>query len=173
MSIRTRSNHYSFLFCLTIFALLAVPAVSFAQAGWGTACSASASIEEHSLTNYRYSGPSLMHLQGTTGIVRARYSVMNTSYPNTPTPPWTTLELGYLDNGAGYVEAELFGVQICTSAIFTIADITSVDSPRGTCITATFAPDTFDFDNYLYYVTVKVYRATTDLDVRANTLRIY
>ena len=114
-----------------------------------------------------------MHLQGTTGIVRARYSVQNTSFPNTPTPPWTTLELGYLDKAAGYVEAELFGVHVCTSAIFSICDVTSVDAPAGTCITCTFPSDTFDFGTNIYYVTVKVYRATTDVDVRANTLRIY
>src|SRR5256885_12640249 len=100
------------------FALLAAPVASFAQQGWATACSASASIEEVSLTNYRFSGRALLHRQGTTGIVRARYSVQNTSFPNTPAPPWTTLELGYLDKAAGYVEAELFGVNPCTSAIF-------------------------------------------------------
>ena len=114
-----------------------------------------------------------MHKQGTTGIVRARYNVVNTSFPNTPTPSWTTLELGYLDNADGYVEAELFGVKVCTSAIFSICDITSVNAPSGTCLTATFSPNTFDFNNYIYYVTVKVYRATTDIDVRGNTLRIY
>ena len=158
---------------LATLALLASPAASFAQAGWASACSASASIEEVSLANYRFSGPSLMHLQGATGIVRARYSVQNTSFPNTPTPPWTTLELGYLDKAAGYVEAELFGVKVCTSAIFSICSVTSVDAADGTCITCTFPSDTFDFNNYIYYVTLKVFRSTTDVDVRANTLRIY
>jgi len=158
---------------LMFFGLFGSPTVSFGQQGWSTACSASASIEEVSLSNYRFSGPSLMHKQEKTGIVRARYNVVNTSFPNTPTPPWTTLELGYLDKAEGYVEAELFGVEICTSAIFSICDVTSIDAPQGTCITCNFGQGTFDFNNYIYYVTLKVYRATTDVDVRANTLRIY
>jgi len=73
------SNRFGFL-GLVFSALLVSPVASFAQQGWSTACSASASIEDVSLTNYRFSGPSLMHKQGTTGIVRARYNVVNTSF---------------------------------------------------------------------------------------------
>ncbi len=169
-----KSRHKLFLVGWLALTLLTGPSVSFAQVvGWSTACSASASIEETSLTTYRFSGPALLHLQGKTGIVRARYSVMNTSFPSGPTPPWTTLELGYLDKSAGYVEAELFGVDPCTSAIFSICDVTSVDAPKGSCITCNFPSNAFDFNTYIYYVTVKVFRSTTDVDVRANTLRIY
>ena len=84
-----------------------------------------------------------------------------------------SLQSNVANTGCDAIRNDNFGVEICTSAIFSICDVTSIDAPRGTCITCNFGAGTFDFNNYIYYVTVKVYRATTDVDVRANTLRIY
>ena len=154
--------------------VLAAPIVSFAQqGGWASACSAGITIEEVSLSNYRLLGCSLLHRAGTTGIVRGRINITNTSVPSTATPPWTTLELGYLDKGAGTVTAELFVADPCTGAIASICSVTSQDGPRGACVTCTFPPTTFNFDTEMYYVQVKVARDSVDEDVRANSVRIY
>jgi hypothetical protein len=158
---------------LAALALLAAPVASFAQSGWSSACSAGITIEEISLMNYRLLGSSLLHRAGTTGIVRGRLNVTNTSVPNTPTPPWTTLELGYLDKGAGSVNAELFVADPCTGAIASICSVTSQDGPRGACVTCTFPATTFNFLTEIYYVQVKVTRDSVTDDVRANTIRIY
>jgi hypothetical protein len=154
-------------------ALLAPPVASFAQSVWASPCSAGITIEEVSLDNYRLLGSSLLHRAGTTGVVRGRINVTNTSIPNTSTPPWTTLELGYTDKGAGSVTAELVVADPCTGAIASICVVESVDSPRAGCVMATFPSNTFDFANEIYYIQVKVVRSSVSDEVRANSVRIY
>ena len=154
-------------------AFLAATTAGFAQSGWTSPCSTSATIEEVSVDLYRLLGASLLHRVDALGNVRARYNVTNTSSPSTPTPPWTTFELGYLDTGGGFVHAGLFKVNICTGGIAKLAEITSVDAGRGTCLQVQFPADTFNFLTNLYYVQVDVFRDSVDQEVRANTLRIF
>jgi hypothetical protein len=119
------------------FALLAIPAVSLAQSGWTSPCSAGATIDETALGLYAVNpfpnNACLTFRAGRIGTIAARYDVTNTAVPSTPVPPWTTFELGYFDPGLGGVTAILYSVFPCTGQVVEICRVVSTDSANPTC----------------------------------------
>src|SRR5947207_11311226 len=107
---------------ITALALLAAPIASFAQSGWTSPCSSGATIDELSLGLYAVNpfpnNGGLTLRAGRIGTVQARYDVTNTAVPSVVAPPWTTLELGYTDTGAGGVTAILYEVTPCLGPAF-------------------------------------------------------
>ena len=98
----------------------------------------------------------------------------NTASPDSPTPPWTTFELGYTIRANSEITATLFQVDPCTGESTTICSMTTQRGVLLNCITCTFPAGTIDFSNYVYYVQVDVTRPVAAvLGPQANTLRIY
>jgi hypothetical protein len=158
------------LLAIATVTLLAAPVASFAF-HWTSLCSAGATIDEDDVGLFQFNNGSLFFESGATGTILARYNVTNTT--GDETPPYTTLELGYFDDGAGSVQASLYEIDPCTGALVTVCSVTSTDSPTATCTTCTFPNTTFDFGTDLYYVRVIVTRTSTAVNPQAHTLRIY
>jgi len=99
-----------------------------------------------------------------------------TDVAGVPNPAWTTLELGAIDSSAvagNQVTATLIRVTRCTGAQLAICTATSVTSTTGACTPCTFPGNTFDFNNFLYYVEVKISRTASTVSELATTLRIF
>src|SRR5262245_35933147 len=160
---------------LTVVAVLGIlsPFSVFAQSGWTSACSAGATIDETSTGLYQVNGAALFFRAGRVGTVIARYDVVNTAVPSVPVPPWTTLELGYIDPIGGNVNATLFKVDLCTGKTTTICTVRSGVSSTGACAVCTFPAFTLNFLTNVYFVQVSVTRGVTTIDPQATTLRVF
>ena len=157
-------------------ALLMAPIASFAQSGWTSPCSSGATIDEASQGLYAVNpfpnNACLTFRAGRTGVVTARYDVTNTAVPSVPAPPWTTMELGYVDTGIGGVTAILYEINPCIPQPVEICRITSVDNQF--CAVCTFPNTTFNFLTNLYFVEVNVNRPNAEAPIpQACTLRIF
>jgi len=104
----------------------------------------------------------------------AHYNVTNVA--GAVNPAWTTLELGAIDTSGvagNQVTATLIRVSRCTGAQLAICTATSVTSTAGTCTPCTFAANTFNFNQFVYYVEVRISRTASTVSELATTLRIF
>ena len=160
--------------CLAI--LCCLPMTAFAQT-WTSVCSTGA-VDEGSLNRFGFFGAQFGYRASTTSTqpVWERINVVNTFDNNTPPffPGWTTFELGYtLTASADIINATLYRVDPCTGAQSTVCSVSQVFG--ATCnvcsIPTSFLP--IDFGKYLYYIGVKVDRASANDQPFCNTLRLY
>ncbi len=162
---------------ITVFALLALPLSLSAQLPAWTAIASDGSVDEANLVpvNFAFTGASLGFLGGSIApAVVAHYNVTNLAHP--ANPGWTTLELGAIDTSAAVgnqVTATLIRVNRCTGAQLAICTTTSVTSTAGACSPCTFAANTFDFTQFLYYVEIRISRTASTIVEQATTLRIF
>jgi hypothetical protein len=155
-------------------ALLAAPVASFAQNGhWTSVGSAGTTIDEADLGIYAVDGGDLFFADNTTGVIHARYNVVNTENVNLEMPVWNTLEIGYTDNGAGqFVRARLWQVDPCTGAKVLLCVVTSLNNGVA-CNTCNFNPP-LNFVTQLYFVGVEVSRNNAEqASPILHTLRIF
>lgn len=163
-----------FLLIIVSFVFLSTPLTTYGQSGWTSACSAGATIDESSVSQYQTDGSSLLFRPGVIGTITARYNVTNTASPDSSTPPWTTFELGYTNRVNATITASLVQVEPCTGETTTICSVTTQRGVLSNCVTCTFAAGTIDFSNYAYYVQVDITRPVAAVvSPQANTLRIY
>ena len=163
---------------ITIFSILLLPLSLSAQGPVWTAIASDGAVDEANYppaVNFAFTGASLGFLGGSINpSIVAHYNVTNLVSP--ANPAWTTLELGAIDTSAvlnNQVTATLIRVSRCTGAQLAICTATSVTSTSGACTPCTFAPNTFDFNNFLYYVEVKISRTASTVSELATTLRIF
>jgi hypothetical protein len=153
---------------------LLTAAAGSAQSPW-TAVGSTGAVDEASLglfatnlTNLSYAAAST----STTSIV-ARYNVTNTDETGGPfpgAPPWSTLEIGYVEPGAlGSITARLMNVDLCTGQIVSLCSVTSDDGTS--CKRCTFTTP-FDFVNKLYWVEVTLARSSATVNPAIRALRI-
>ena len=148
----------------TVVALFLAALPVAAQTGAWTAVGSSGDIDEASMGIFAVNLSTLQHQPGAVGSVVARYNVTNTFGGGlTDTPPWTTMEMTYLDvpvaGSIGTVSASLFEVDRCTGAISFICSINSVDGNAPACLTCTFPSTTvINFGASHYVVEVRVFR---------------
>lgn len=149
--------------------LIALPLA--AQVGKWTAVASTGVIDESSVGHYAMNGPALAHAGLSTTDIVARYNVTNTfGGAISDVAPWGTLQLGYADNSPmGSVTATLYRVNPCTGVLFQVCAVTSIDGQN--CVTC--ATGALDFNNFLYFVEVRVQRAATTVFPTARTLRIF
>ena len=158
------------IIALATVALLAAPVASFAT-HWTAVCSTGA-IDEADVDQYAFSLAALTFRSGQTGTIQAKYNVTNTSQ-EVNIPPWTTLQLGYLDTSASSsVSAVLFRVTRCTGAVTSIASVTSTDSATAHCSTGALS-EAVNFGSFNYYIIVTVNRSSTSVSPAAYTLTLF
>ena len=139
--------------------LAALPTV--AETGVWTSIASAGAIDPTATGIYSLSGATLTYSSSSTSTspIIARYNVTNT-WGASDTPPWDTLEIGYLDtNSSVSVRAELFQVNPCTGVRQALCVIFSSDSASATCKSCSFAP-TIDFGLNTYYVEVALQRSS-------------
>jgi|SRR6185369_3399737 len=159
----------------TLAALLLACALPAAAAmGTWTAVASTGVVDESAVGIYSFGSTNLAYLGGSAAVtpIVARYNVTKT-WSASDTPPWTTLELGYFDNGpTGAVRADLFQVDRCTGKQTLLCSFTSVDFTTSTCGSCTFATP-INFAVSLYYVQVTLSRTSPNALPQAFTLRIF
>lgn len=162
------------LFVGLAVALFLVPLSLSAQTGTWTAVASSGDIDEAALGIFSVNGASLQHQGASLTNIFARYNVTNTFGGGlTDLPPWSTLELGTFDNTAqGGVRATLFQVDPCTGNLVALCTVGSEDATAPTCQKCSFTPQ-IDFNKFLYYVEVIIFRSNGAVFPSARTLRIY
>ena len=162
---------------LATLALLIAPAVSFAQSGWTSPCSSSATIDETAVGLYAVNpfpnNACLTYRAGRFGRIEARYDVTNTAVSSNPAPPWAIFEFGYVDPGIGAgATAILYEINPCVPNPVEICRVVSVDNQF--CGVCQFAAGTFNFISNLYFVEVILNRSSAEAPVpQACTLRIF
>ncbi|MEP7011024.1 MAG: hypothetical protein ABJC13_11935 [Acidobacteriota bacterium] len=163
---------------ITALTLLCFPLSLSAQIPAWTAVASDGSVDEANYTpavNFAFTGASLGFLGASINpSIVAHYNVTN--IPGVPNPAWTTLELGAIDTSAvlnNQVSATLIRVTRCTGAQLAICTATSVTTTVGVCTPCTFPPNTFDFNQFLYYVEVRISRTASTVTEQATTLRIF
>lgn len=165
------------LLAIAVLAFLIAPALSFAQSGWTSPCSSSATIDEASAMSYAVNpfpnNACLTYRAGRFGRIEARYDVTNTAVPSTPAPPWATFEFGYVDPGLGAgATAILYEINPCVPNPVEICRVVSVDNQF--CGVCQFAGGTFNFLTNLYFVEVILNKANAEAPTpQACTLRIF
>jgi hypothetical protein len=165
------------LFACAVLTLTLAPAAHAAK-DW-TAVASTGTIDNTSLNFFAFSGPTLTYLTGSSSVapIIARYNVTNTydNNANPDKPGWTTLELGYDNPGpAGSVSATLFQVDPCTGAQTTLCVVNSLAATTNSCSPpCTFSSTVIDFSLHLYYIQVRLTRASTNLFPVAKTLRLF
>lgn len=149
-----------------------------------TAVASTGTVDESSMPHVEFglppvggsaAGYKIGSLEFITPIV-LRYNVTNT-FDNNPANPnipnWSTLQLGSFAPPTSDVRATLYRVRICNG--FQEEICTAINQGEGfgcdTCKADALGP--IDFGNYLYYVEVKLSRATYLPHPRAHTLRLY
>jgi len=166
-------NRQIIRFILAALLLACALPVAAATGTW-TAVASTGVVDESATGIYSFGSTNLGYLGGSGSVapIVARYNVTKT-LSSSDTPPWTTLELGYFDNGTtGAVRADLFQVDRCTGAQTLLCSFTSIDFTTSTCGHCTF-PATVNFVNNLYYVQVTLSRTSPNALPQAFTLRIF
>lgn len=153
--------------CALALSLAVVPFA--ADAATWTAVASSGSIDESSLNAFAVSGPNLSHNAASLTDVVARYNITDTS--GTGEPGWTTLEMTASNASGGMVRADLYQVNACGDDALQLCIIFAQGGPS--CRTCTFSAGTFDFNNYLYYVELRITRPSTANTPYAVGFRLY
>jgi hypothetical protein len=148
-----------------------------AQTGTWTAVGSTAVVDESAAGIYSFGSVNLTYLPGSasTASIVARFNVTNTwGGSSLDTPPWTTMQMGYLDTSpAVTVRADLFQVDPCTGAQTPICTIVSADATAATCKTCTIM-GALNFAANVYYVQVTLSRtAATATPPSLLSLRIF
>lgn len=155
------------------FLFLAALPIS-AQTGTWTAVGSTGVIDESSTAAYQFVTTNLTYNAGgaVTPIV-ARYNVTNT-WGVSDTPPWNTLEMGYLDTTPQVsVTAVLYQVDPCTGNQVVLCTVVSSDAGGPTCKICQFTPP-INFATRLYYVQVTLARTAVGVTPpNLYTLRVY
>ncbi len=157
--------------------VLFLPLSLAAQLPAWTAVASDGSVDETNYlpVNFAFTGASLGFLGASISpSIVAHYNVTNQTVG--ANPAWTTLELGAIDTSAAagnQVTATLIRVSRCTGAQLAICTATSVTNTAGVCTPCTFPANTFDFNQFLYYVEVKISRTASTVVEQATTLRIF
>ena len=144
-----------------------------AQTGTWTAVGSTGVVDESAAAIYAFGITNLTYLANSTTPIVARYNVTNT-WAVTDTPPWTILEMGYLDTNAfASVRADLLQVDPCTGAQTILCSVLSTDATAPTCAKCDFRP-AINFGTNLYYVEVTLTHTVASVPVPSLfTLRIY
>jgi hypothetical protein len=158
-------------FAVAILFLAALPLS--AQTGTWTAVASTGVVDNSAVGIYSFGTTDLTYLTNSVRSIIARYNVTNT-WGVTDTPPWSILEMGYLDpSTATSVQADLYQVEPCTGKQTLLCSVTSVDSTTPTCGKCEFHP-VFNFGTNLYYVQVTLTHAVaTAPSPSLFTLRIF
>ena len=162
---------------LAVFSLFLAALPAAAQTGTWTAVGSTAVVDESAAGIYAFGTNNLTYLGGSasTASIVARFNVTNTwGGSSLDTPPWTTMQMGYLDtNAAVSVRADLFQVDPCTGAQTVICSVGSLDSTAPTCRTCSLAAP-LNFAANVYYVQVTLSRtAATATPPSLISLRIF
>lgn len=148
--------------------LAVLPLTAVHAATW-TAVASSGTVDEASLGSFAVTGPNLSHNAASLTDIVARYNITDTS--GTGLPGWTTLEMTASNATGGMVRADLYQVDACGGDDLQLCIIFAQGGPS--CRTCTFGAGTFDFNNYLYYVEVRVSRTSTANTPYAAAFRLY
>jgi hypothetical protein len=147
-----------------------------AQTGTWTAVASTGVIDEASAGIYQFGTVNLTYNgAGSLANIVARYNVTNTWGGGAlDTPPWTWLEMGYVDNNPSVaVRADLIQVNPCTGAQVIICTVGSLDATAATCNRCNFTAP-MNFATNLYYVQVTLSRTSTAVPPpHLLTLRIF
>src|SRR4051812_14524304 len=146
---------------IAVLFLAALPLA--AQTGTWTAVGSTGVIDESAAGIYAFGSSNLTFLGASTGTIVARYNVTNTwGGGAVDSPPWTTLQMGYLDTNASVsVRADLFKVDPCTGVQSLVCTVTSTDATAGTCKVCSFGAGAINFAGSVYYVQVTLTRAAS------------
>jgi hypothetical protein len=146
-----------------------------AQTGTWTAVASTGVVDESAAGLYAFGTTNLGYLAaGPLNPIVARYNVTNTFGGGvSDMPPWTHLELGYLNTAAtGSVHADLFQVNPCTGVQTLLCTAVAGVGAGPACTTCSFAPP-LNFAAHLYYVQVTISRTAAAATPQAFTLRIF
>jgi hypothetical protein len=161
---------------VTALALLVLALPASAQMDWNMAGSAG-NVDEQAANAglYAFTGTNAHFRGNNVGQIVLRYPVTNTygSFGST-IPPWTTMELAAIDNGAnGFVQARLVQVDRCSNVENTIATIVSDDGEAGVVACHTAAVAGIDFGNFIYYIEVTLARNNANAQASIQSLALY
>lgn len=152
-------------------ALIAMPALAVSPP-W-TAVGTTVVIEDSSVPLYDLNPPYLHFKAGATGIFSGYFNVTDTSGSGTGITTWNTLEISYFDNApASQVSATLYQLDKCNGTVTTLCTVASSDAAANSCKSCTFT-NIIDFNRYSYWVTAVLYRATTNLDPKLFSVKVY
>jgi hypothetical protein len=148
---------------LTIAVLFLAALPLAAQTGTWTAVGSTGVVDESAAAIYAFGTTNLTFLGNNTGTIVARYNVTNTWGGGAlDTPPWSILQMGYLDtNAATSVRADLFRVDPCSGVQTLLCTMTSTDASAPTCKVCTFAPGSINFAASVYYAQVTLTRSAS------------
>ena len=152
--------------------LAALPAA--AATGIWTAVGSTGTVDESAVGIYSFGGSNLTYLPASASLsnIVARYNVTKT-WGTSDTPPWTVLEMGYLDSSTmSQVSASFIKVNPCNGAETVICTVTGVDNTAPTCNRCVFAAGTINFAASLYYVQVTLSRTSAAVSPQLLTLDI-
>jgi hypothetical protein len=124
---------------------------------------------------YAFTGTNAHFRGANVGQIVLRYPVTNTygSFGST-IPPWTTMELAAIDNGAnGFVVARLVQVDRCSSVETTLGTVTSADGEAGVVNCALVNVAGIDFGNFIYYIEVTLARNAAAAQASVQSLALY
>ena len=151
--------------------LIAMPALA-ASAPW-TAVGTTVTIEDSSVPLYDLLPPYLHFKAGSIGVINGYFNVTDTSGSGTGIPTWNTLEMSYFDNSlASQVSATLYQLDRCNGTVTMLCSVTSTDINANVCKSCTFT-NGIDFNKYSYWVTVLLYRNTTNVDPKLFSVRVF
>lgn len=154
--------------------VLALPAAA-QNMDWNMAGSAG-NVDEAAVNAglFAFTGTNAHFRGANVGQIVLRYPVTNTYGSATSTiPPWTTMEMAAIDNGAnGFVQARLVQVDRCSNVEATIATIVSADDDGGVnCPTVAVAG--IDFGQFIYYIEVTIARNMAAAQASLQSLALY
>lgn len=157
----------------TVLAVMLCALPAAAQNNWDWSSIGSAGVPDNTTTaGYTTTGAAISIPADYVSDLQFRYPVTNTvGSASDITPPWTTLQMAYIDNTAvaGSIVATLYKVEKCTSTQTELCSITSSDGGSGIqCSTCEFAGG-FDFANNAYYIDVTM----TKTDVTGQLISLY
>lgn len=137
-----------------------------------TAVGSTGVVSEGSLPFFGTFGPSLGFKGAMGPSIQARYNVTNTYDNNADpnAPGWNTLELGATANG-GSVRAILWQVD-CHGEQVMLCSVLKDDNQDPECPTCTFM-NVIDFEQFWYYVDVRITRPNAMAQPLAHTVRVY
>jgi hypothetical protein len=137
-----------------------------------TSVGSAGSVDESAAAFYQFNNAALEYRTGSMALnsITARYNVVDIA--DSGLTVWDSMELGFLDTSSqGSVTSTLIRIDPCTNTVTSIASVTSVDAPTGSCVSVTFPP-IVDFSQFVYYVQVVLSRTSTAVNPRVNTIRL-
>lgn len=144
-----------------------------------TAVAATGAVDEASLADFAFVGPSFGYRPGSFSPtpLTAYYNVVNTFHPdqgqNPLQPPWQNLELGATAPGDSQVAAVLLQVENCTGKLEQLCSVIIKGQGKSVCEKCNFKGRQIDFGKFAYFVAVVVARQDRAAQPFAHTLRVF